>query len=89
MIGGWLRMALLGFVLLTLLYWLVSVYARSLRREALERAWQDGDHSEDRAQFVEDGLRAYRKSLQPRLLLLIYVVPAVVVPAIVYVLNYG
>jgi Ca2+/Na+ antiporter len=88
MIVGWLRLAVVGFLVLTLVYWLVSVYSRSLRREALEEEWEAGDHAMDRAQFVEEGLRAYQGSLRRRLILLVYVVPAIVVPAIIYIMNF-
>lgn len=88
MIIGWLRLALVGFVVLTLVYWLVSVYARSLRREALEREWDAGNHAEDREPFVAAGLEDYRHSLRRRLILLIYIVPAIVVPATIYIMNF-
>lgn len=88
MIVGWLRMALVGLVILTLVYWLVSAYSRSLRREALEREWDEGGQAGDRAQFVARGLRDYRRSLRRRLILLVYVVPALVIPIIIYIINF-
>jgi hypothetical protein len=88
MILGWLRLALVGFVVLTLVYWLVSAYSRSVRREALEREWDTGDHAVDRDAFIAAGLDAYRHSLRRRLILLVYVVPALVVAALIYIMNF-
>lgn len=88
MIVGWLRLALVGFLVLTLAYWLVSAYSRSVRREALEAEWEAGPQDEDRAEFIAAGLRAYQHGLRRRLILLIYIVPAIVIPAIIYILNF-
>lgn len=88
MIIGWLRLALVGFVVLTLVYWLVSVYSRSVRREALENEWDAGPQDIDRATFVAEGLREYQHGLRRRLILLVYIVPAIVVPVVIYILNF-
>jgi hypothetical protein len=89
MIVEWLRLALVGFAGLTLVYVLVSVYASSVRREALEKEWDDGDRVEDRDGFIATGLQAYRHSLRRRLILLVYIVPAVVVPVTIYFMNFN
>ena len=86
---GWLRLAVVGFVGLTLVYLLVSVYAHSVHREALEKEWDAGDRVEDRDRFIAAGMQAYRHSLRRWLILLVYLVPAVVVPAMVYFLNFN
>jgi hypothetical protein len=88
MIIGWLRLALAGFVVLTLVYWLVSVYSRSVRRESLEREWDAGPQDMERDAFVAEGLKEYQHGLRRRLILLVYIVPAVVVPALIYILNF-
>jgi Ca2+/Na+ antiporter len=88
MIIGWLRLALVGLVVLTLVYWLVSVYSRSVRREALEKEWDAGPQDIGRDAFIADGLKEYQHGLRRRLILLVYIVPAVVIPAIIYILNF-
>jgi Ca2+/Na+ antiporter len=88
MIIGWLRLALVGFVVLTLVYWLVSVYSRSVRREALEKEWDAGPQDIDRATYVAEGLREYQHGLRRQLILLVYIVPAIVVPVLIYILNF-
>ena len=88
MIIGWLRLALVGLVVLTLVYWLVSIYSRSVRREALEKEWDAGHQDMERDAFVAEGLREYQHGLRRRLILLVYIVPAVVIPALIYILNF-
>lgn len=89
---GLLRASLLGFVLLTVVYLLVSVYSRSVRREGLEKEW-DGDPAnegrlpDERAAFIEAGMQAYRHSLRRRLILLVYIVPLVAAAATAYLVN--
>lgn len=89
MIFGWLRLYLAGAVVMTVVYGLLSIYARSLRREALEEEWETGDRTTDRATFVEAGMAEYRRSLRAKLILLVYVVPALAVPVIIYLLNFN
>ena len=88
MILGWLRLALVGLVVLTLVYLLVSVYSRSVRREKLEKEWDAGPQEVDRDGFIADGLKAYQDGLRRRLILLVYIVPTVAVTAIIYILNF-
>lgn len=94
MILGWLRLAFFGFIGLTVVYFLVGIYARSVRREALEKAWDSDPANEgalpsDRAAFVEKGMGDYEKGLKKRLLLLIYVVPVLAVIATAYAINWS
>ncbi|RVV96969.1 hypothetical protein EKE94_16320 [Mesobaculum littorinae] len=82
------RLAVLGFLALSVLYWLVSLYSRSIRRERLERAWEEAGRPGPRETFVEDGLRAYDGSVRRKLILLVYVVPPLVVLAVIYLTNF-
>ena len=43
MIFGWLRLLFFGLIGLTITYFLVSVYSRSVRRERLEKRFDEGD----------------------------------------------
>ena len=86
-----LRLIAVGFVAMTVFYWLVSVYSRSLRREKLENRWDaerhEGAGEAEREAYIEAGMRDYEHSLRRKLILLIYVVPIVVVAVIIYVVN--
>ena len=88
---GFIRLIVFGFVGLSVLYLMISVYSRSVRRERLEKEF-DADHPDNvdqdaRDAYVAEGIAAYNSSIRPKLIGLVYVVPTVVVAAIIYVIN--
>lgn len=85
---AFLRIAVIGFVVLTVFYVLIGIYVRSLRRERLEEMWEEEGRPGDRADYVTRGMAAYNASLRPRLLLFVYIIPTIVVGTIIYVTNY-
>jgi len=82
------RLAFFGFIALTILYVILSWYSRSIRRGKLEREFDEDIGEGDRDAFVREGLRRYDNSLRRRLILGVYVVPVLVVAAIIYVTNF-
>ena len=86
------------FVVTTVIYLLVAIYSRSVRRERLEKEFdasfpttsgpESGDVLADRDTYIAEGMHAYEKGLRRRLIGLIYVLPVVVFMAIVYGVNY-
>ncbi len=85
---GIIRAAVLGFILLSVVYVIVSIYSRSVRREKLEKKFDAGGIDGDRDAYIEAGMQAYKKSLRRRLIWLVYIIPAVGVSATVYFVNY-
>ncbi len=85
---GIIRAAVLGFILLSVVYVIVSIYSRSVRREKLEKKFDAGAIEGDRDAYIEAGMQAYNKSLRRRLIWLVYIIPAVGVSATVYFVNY-
>jgi len=85
---GIIRSAVIGFVLLTVVYLIVAMYSRSVRREKLENKFDAGDVEGDRNAYITDGMQAYEKGLKRRLIWLVYIVPAVIVITTVYLVNY-
>ena len=90
---GLLRAAVLAFVLLSVVYVIVSIYSRSVRREKLEKDWDSdpdklGAESSERDAYIKAGLNAYRHSLRRKLIVLVYIIPMAVVLATVYAVNY-
>lgn len=90
---GLIRASLLAFVILTVVYVVVSIYSRSVRREKLEKAWDaDPDKIEaakaERDAYIEAGMNAYRHGLRRKLIVLVYIIPMIVVIATVYAVNY-
>jgi len=84
-----LTSAVMGFLILTVVYLLVSVYSRSVRREKLEKRFDAGDVPGDRDAYIEKGMEAYRHSLRRWLILLVYVIPIAAVAVTVYLVNYN
>lgn len=79
------------FAAMTIVYFSVSLYSRSVRRERLENAF-DADHpdgTEDavRDAYVAKGMKDYDNSLRRKLIVFVYVVPFLVMSAIIYFVN--
>lgn len=86
-----LRLFVFGFLGLSVVYLLISVYSRSVRRERLEKHW-DRDHPEGgdpaaRDAYIEAGMTAYHHGLRRRLILLVYVLPLLAMAVIMYFVN--
>jgi Ca2+/Na+ antiporter len=93
MIFGMLRLMGMALIGLTVVYVLVSIYSKSVRREKLEKEWDTDPAREDapeadRTTFIETGMEAYRHGLKRRLLWLIYIIPMIVFVAIIYFVNW-
>jgi len=89
MIFALIRLAVVGFVLMTVFYFLIGVYSRSLRREKLEKRWAAEGAKGDRDAYVEAGLRDYDASIRPKLIVLVYIVPTLVVAVVFYLVNFA
>ena len=83
-----IRLAVVGFVILSAVYWIVSVYSRSVRRERLEKRYDAGGIDGERDVYIEAGMQAYEHGLRRRLIWLVYVIPTVVISVTVYLVNY-
>jgi Ca2+/Na+ antiporter len=87
---GFVRLVLILLVALTIIYAMVSLYSRSVRKEKLENEWDaapgsDADGARDA--YITTGMAEYRSSLRRKLILLVYVVPVIAVSILVYVTN--
>lgn len=87
MILGWLRLIVFGFVGLTIVYWLVSIYSRSVRRETLEKRFDAGGVEGDRDAYIAAGMADYEKGLRKRLIWLVYIIPMAAMGLTIYFVN--
>ncbi len=71
-----------------MVYLLVSIYSRSVRREKLEKKFDAGGIEGDRDAYIEAGMQAYEHGLRRRLLWLVYIIPTVAVGVTIYFVNY-
>jgi hypothetical protein len=83
-----IKLIVIGFVALSVIYLCLSLYSKSVRRERLENRYDENPvEGMDRDSYVEKGIVDYNNSLRPKLLLLVYVVPVVVISTILYIVN--
>ena len=88
---GFVKLVVFGFIGLTVVYWSIALFSRSVRKERLENQF-DAEHPEggapgERDEFIAEGLKAYDSSIRPKLIGLVYVIPTVVIAAIAYTIN--
>ena len=83
------KLALFGYIALTVIYWLLSIYFRSVERERLEKEYDRGGIDGTRDGHVAHGLAEYERSLRRRLIGLVFVIPTAVVIALVWILNFS
>jgi hypothetical protein len=79
-----------GFLGLSILYLMVSVYSRSVRRERLEDQWAENNPGGDlsgRDAYIEQGMANYERGFRKKLIALVYVVPIIAVATIFYLTN--
>jgi uncharacterized membrane protein len=86
---GFIRLVIFGFIALTVVYISLSFYSRAVRRGKLQKDWEEGPQNVDRETYVQRGLERYDGSVRRKLILGVYVVPAVVVVAMIYLTNFA
>jgi Ca2+/Na+ antiporter len=82
------RLVVIGFLVLSVVYICLSLYSRAVRRDKLEKEWDEEIQQGDRETFVEAGLREYDSSLRRKLILGVYIVPMLVISLIIYFTNF-
>jgi hypothetical protein len=82
------RLIVFGFLGLSVIYILVSLYSQSVRRERLEKKFDAGGVEGDRDDYIKSGMIAYQSGLRRKLIWLVYIVPMGIVAVTVYLVNY-
>lgn len=88
MILGVLRLGAMAFIVMLLVYFILSWWSRGVRRKKLEDEWDAEVKTGDRAAYVEEGLEDYDGSLRRKLIFGVFVVPYLVIAVLIYVVNY-
>ena len=83
-----LRAWALAFVVLTVFYWLLRIYFRSTRREALEKRFEAEGLPGVRDDWVDAQMAGYGRGLHLKLLWLVYILPMAGIGLTVYLVNY-
>lgn len=88
---GLIRLAVVGLIVLTAIYFILSIYSRSVERERLEKEWDEkhraGDDLIPRDAYIDAGMKAYEGSLRRKLIWLVYVIPTLAVLLLIYLTN--
>lgn len=89
---AFVRLVVIGGILMTAAYFIISIYSRSVRREKLEKRWAedhpDGGDPALRDAYIEQGMAEYHASFRPKLILLVFVIPVVLVVTIHVLTTY-
>ncbi|NIZ60251.1 hypothetical protein DL239_04600 [Sedimentitalea sp. CY04] len=75
-------------VVLTVVYVVVSLYSRAVRKSKLKRHWKQKGLKVDRDAYVRRGLKKYDGSIRRKLILLVYIIPLGAIALLVYVMNF-
>lgn len=90
---GFVRLVVVGFVLLTIIYICLSLYSRSVRKAKLRDEWNAGSLAGkppgEYETFIDEGMAEYDTSLRRKLILGVYVVPTLLVALIIYLTNFA
>ncbi len=86
---AFVRLFIIGFVILTVIYAGVSLWSRQVRRGKLKRRWKEEGRPGEREAYIKAGLEEYDDSFRRKLILLVYIIPLAVVGTIIYVVNFG
>ncbi|MEM9966829.1 MAG: hypothetical protein AAF755_01875 [Pseudomonadota bacterium] len=84
---AFVRLMLLALFCLTIVYVCLSFYFRALRRERLLEKWRQGSQRLDCDTFVQRGLERYDGIVRRRLLIGVYILPAMVFAVVIYITN--
>ena len=89
---GFVKLMVFGFIGLSVVYLVLRIYMRSVKRENLEKEWDanppEGQGDTERDAFIAEGMRAYDRGLHNRLLWLVYILPMVALTVIIYFINF-
>ncbi len=88
MIFAILRLSVVAFIVMLIVYFVLSSWSRSVRRGKLAEEWDEDVREGDRDAFIEHGLVDYDGSLRRKLILGVFVVPYLVIGVLVYVVNF-
>lgn len=82
------RLAVFGFIALTIIYFCLSIYSRSVRKGKLEEWWEEAGRPGDKDDYIAAGLEEYEGSLRRKLIWGVYIVPIAAIALIIYFTNF-
>ena len=89
MIFAILKNMAIGYVFLTVVFFILSWYMRSLRRESLENKFDEAEMEGDRAAYVKKGIEDYNNSFLRKSLIVVFFLPPIIYGVILYLINFS
>lgn len=90
---GLLRNIVIVMLLLTLIYVILSTYARWKHRRLLQAEYKTLSEieqaAEDEDEFIARGMKAYARSYRPKLFLGVFIVPSVIMIGLIWLAQYS
>jgi hypothetical protein len=87
MIVVWIRNIILLVSVLTVTYVIVSTSKRRKRRAELQDEYDGTDQTQDKSEFVAQGMVKYTKSYRPKLILSVFLLPIFIFFLLIYLAN--
>lgn len=88
MIFGILRLMFVAFIVMLVVYFVLSWWSRAVRRDKLAAEWEEEVQSGDKEAFIQKGLVEYDGSLRRKLIVGVFIVPYLVIGVLVYIVNF-
>ena len=82
------RLMVIGFIVLTVIYVVLSLYSRSVRKGKLKEWWEEEGRPGDLEAYIDRGLEEYDGSLRRKLILGVYIIPFTAMCIIIYLTNF-
>ena len=83
-----IRLIFVLLIVLSVIYVVLSIWSRRVRRGKLEAYWDEKGLTGNRDDFIKRGLRQYDNSIRRKLILGVYIVPMILIAALVYIMNF-
>lgn len=84
-----LRLFVLLFVVLTLIYLVLSFLSRQVATREARESWEAQETRIDWETYLERQMKAHNRAMRRRLILAVYVLPTAFLAAIIYFVNFA
>lgn len=86
---GWIRNIVIIFAILSAVYAVLTVTANIRQRQKLRADYHGNADVETKSDYIERGLREYNRSIKPKMLLSVYLIPFIVLVTLIWLAQYG
>ncbi len=83
----WIRNIVIIFVLLSIIYVILSLVSRFKQRAKLRIEYDVAKPAGNKDEFVAKGMQKYQRGIRPKLFLGVYVVPLIIMVGLLYLAN--